>query len=161
MTREEAIKIIDCYDIGFCDLCGKKIPADKLADAFDMAIEALSADTVSREAIMSAKFHPYPFTHITPTDVDAEAYKRGWNDALDAVADNAPIVDAVEVVRCNDCKHKVTTEDGEYDPEDIVCNYWMSDGLTEKDFCSYGERKDNEINRRRRTKSKMVQDKRY
>lgn len=42
MTREEAIKIIDCYDIGFYDLSGEKIPADKLADAFDMAIEALS-----------------------------------------------------------------------------------------------------------------------
>ena len=80
------------------------------------------------------------------------AYRQGWNDAIDAIAKNCPTVDAVEVVRCNDCKHKVTTEDGEYDPEDIVCNYWMSDGLTEKDFCSYGERKDNEINRRRRTK---------
>ena len=44
MTREEAIKIIDCYDIGFYDLSGEKIPADKLADAFDMAIEALSAE---------------------------------------------------------------------------------------------------------------------
>lgn len=49
MTREEAIKIIDCYDIGFYDLSGAKIPADKLADAFDMAIKSLSADTVSRE----------------------------------------------------------------------------------------------------------------
>ena len=42
MTREEAIKIIDCYDIGFYDLSGAKIPADKLADAFDLAIEALT-----------------------------------------------------------------------------------------------------------------------
>ena len=42
MKREEAIKIIDCYDIGFYDLSGEKIPADKLADAFDMAIEALT-----------------------------------------------------------------------------------------------------------------------
>lgn len=41
MTKEEAIKIINCYDIGFYDLSGKKIPADKLVDAFDMAIEAL------------------------------------------------------------------------------------------------------------------------
>lgn len=41
MTREEAIKIIDCHDIGFYDLSGVKIPADKLAEAFDMAIEAL------------------------------------------------------------------------------------------------------------------------
>lgn len=44
MTREEAIKIIDCYDLGFYDLSGAKIPADKLANAFDMAIEALQAE---------------------------------------------------------------------------------------------------------------------
>lgn len=44
MTREEAIKIINCYDIGFYDLSGAKIPADKLADAFDMAIEALQRE---------------------------------------------------------------------------------------------------------------------
>lgn len=46
MTREEAIKIINCYDIGFYDLSGEKIPADKLVDAFDMAIEALQAEPV-------------------------------------------------------------------------------------------------------------------
>lgn len=44
MTREEAIEIINCYDIGFCDLSGKKIPADKLVEAFDMAIEALKRE---------------------------------------------------------------------------------------------------------------------
>ena len=48
MKREEAIKIIDCYDIGFYDLSGAKIPADKLADAFDMAIEALSQPIVAK-----------------------------------------------------------------------------------------------------------------
>ena len=46
------------------------------------------------------------------------------------------------LVRCRDCKHKVVTEDGEYNPEDIVCDYWMSDGLDSADFCSYGERID-------------------
>lgn len=50
--------------------------------------------------------------------------------------------DVVKVVRCKDCKHKVVTEDGEYDPEDIVCEYWMSDGLNSNDYCSYGERKE-------------------
>ena len=47
-----------------------------------------------------------------------------------------------ELVRCKDCKHKVVTEDGEYEPEDIVCEYWMSDGLNSNDYCSYGERKE-------------------
>lgn len=49
--------------------------------------------------------------------------------------------DAVQVVRCKDCKYKVTTEDAEYNPEDIVCDYWDTDGLEETDFCSYGERR--------------------
>lgn len=42
MTREEATKIIGCYDINFYDLSGEKIPANKLGEAFDMAIEALT-----------------------------------------------------------------------------------------------------------------------
>ena len=45
-----------------------------------------------------------------------------------------------EIVRCKDCKHKVVTVVGEYNPQDIVCSYWASDGLTENDFCSYAER---------------------
>ena len=46
------------------------------------------------------------------------------------------------VIRCKDCKYKVVTEDGEWNPEDIVCDYWASDGLEADDFCSRGERKD-------------------
>ena len=53
-----------------------------------------------------------------------------------------PTADVVAVVRCKDCKHKVLTSDGEYNPEDIVCDYFASDGFCENDFCSYGERID-------------------
>ena len=63
-----------------------------------------------------------------------------WNEVR-AWLKIAPTVDAVPVVRCKDCKHKVTTQDGEYNPHDIVCDYWESDGLEETDFCSYGERR--------------------
>ena len=49
--------------------------------------------------------------------------------------------DFVEVVRCKDCKHCTLTEDGEYNPEDIVCGYFMTDGMNSTDFCSYGERR--------------------
>ena len=53
---------------------------------------------------------------------------------------DAPTVDAVEVVRCKDCKHYVAPQ-GTY-----VCDCF--EGLnfaTDNDFCSYGERKDNEV----------------
>ena len=49
-----------------------------------------------------------------------------------------------ELVRCKDCKYKVVTKEGEYNPEDIVCDYWQSDGLTENDFCSQGKEQEHE-----------------
>ena len=75
------------------------------------------------------KFHPLPYTHITPADIkDAEAYERGWNDAIDAIIENAPTADVVEVkhgmwieynypgaecVYCSKCKE-------EYYPDDLL-----------------------------------------
>ena len=61
----------------------------------------------------------------------------------------ATVADVAEVVRCKDCKYKVLTEEGEYNSEDIVCSYHMSDGFTETDYCSHGvkgiyERSDDE-----------------
>ena len=60
----------------------------------------------------------------------------GYVDAKQ-IAD-APTVDAVEVVRCMDCKH--------CDPENYHCDHPMGTAapLRRKpdDFCSYGERKE-------------------
>lgn len=52
-----------------------------------------------------------------------------------------PTVDAVEVVRCKDCKHRGTDYcifhiKGEPADEELL-------GKLDNDFCSYGERKDN------------------
>lgn len=66
------------------------------------------------------------------------------NADLDEIAlplvDDAPTVDAVEVIRCRECKH--------CDPENHHCDHPMSTSapLSRKpdDFCSYGERKDDE-----------------
>ena len=49
----------------------------------------------------------------------------------------APTVDAVEVVRCRECKHR----DGIPGQPNIVCSQMHDD-----DFCSYGERKDGDGN---------------
>ena len=50
---------------------------------------------------------------------------------------NAPTVDAVEVVRCKDCKHWIRTENGGYcDNPDGLLGVDKPD-----DFCSYGERR--------------------
>lgn len=50
------------------------------------------------------------------------------------------IKDELNITHCPDCKYCVKTKDGEYNPDDIVCSYWSSDGLESKDFCSYGEK---------------------
>ena len=70
-----------------------------------------------------------------------------WNDI-----EAAPTVDAVEVLRCRDCKYwgdgdgKLQRSDGVLYARCTVHNY-LIDGRhtgwcpTENDFCSYGERK--------------------
>ena len=41
MTKQEAIKILNKYDLNFCDINGNPIPPQDLAEALNMAIEAL------------------------------------------------------------------------------------------------------------------------
>ena len=59
-----------------------------------------------------------------------------------AVIDNAPSADVAPVVRCKDCKY------GDYDskPDGAMVCLRTKDGFWRKetDFCSYGERKDND-----------------
>lgn len=94
------------------------------------------ADELSR-----AKFHPLPYTHIIPADIkDVEAYERGWNDAIDAIIENAPTADVVEVVRCKDCRwYDLTDPCGTLTPNAHRCKrvtrLWMEDNA----FCAYGE----------------------
>lgn len=60
------------------------------------------------------------------------------------IIDEQPTADFVAVVRCKDCIHKVVTSDGEFNPEDIVCDYHASDGFDSNDFCSFGEKADSD-----------------
>ncbi len=46
-------------------------------------------------------------------------YRIGWNDALDAVANCEPTVDAVPVIRCKDCKHYVDEQCDRYADETL------------------------------------------
>lgn len=60
------------------------------------------------------------------------------NTFLDDELDKAPTVDAVEVVRCKDCKWYV--EDREFPPfcDNNICGMQHPNDET---FCSYGERR--------------------
>ena len=79
-----------------------------------------------------------------------EAVRAG--KLLIAITD-APAVDAVEVVRCKDCKHWHEETGWCYHHSHFIgaegeaCHPWESNDwkmLNEDDFCSYGERKDHE-----------------
>lgn len=67
------------------------------------------------------------------------------DDMLSEIED-APIADVAEVVRCKNCRFNVMNmeKDGydttDYSGEDIVCSYFLTDGLEPTDFCSFGER---------------------
>ena len=69
-------------------------------------------------------------------DVLPADYCAGWNGMV-RLLEKAPTVDAVEVVRCRDCKH--------YKPDEYECGCDFAGGLSyvkADDFCSYGERRD-------------------
>ena len=59
-----------------------------------------------------------------------------WLRSLNAIKD-APTIDAVEVVRCKDCKNNPKTDVGW-----ISCPMTGRDTRKANDYCSYGERKE-------------------
>ena len=80
-------------------------------------------------------------------DADALPHYTGYALSADEVAmavENAPTIDAVPVVRCKDCMYSETDDNGfYYCVHDIIGGY--GETLDVGTFCSYGERKDDEI----------------
>ena len=87
--------------------------------------------------------------------IDANALRVQFDDippfigvtggCVQQAIDKAPTVDAVEVVRCKDCKHRVVGwNNGAYHCGNPC--YGMASGveLKDDDFCSYGERREGE-----------------
>ena len=63
------------------------------------------------------------------------AYKKGWNEAIETIVQCEPTVDAVEVVRCKDCLHCTCweTDTGE---KLYVCKHWNLNPTELDAFCS-------------------------
>ena len=60
---------------------------------------------------------------------------------VDVALDEAPTVDAVQVIRCRDCKYSFNRQGRKH----LGCYYHGKNGITlhdADDFCSYGERID-------------------
>ena len=94
MTREEAIERLNIHK-------STSVFVDSIAEAIDMAIEALSADTVSRE------HH----------DMEIKELKRQIKDQAEMVA----------VVRCKDCRHRdlfsCPLADNDFQKDDDYCSW--------------------------------------
>ena len=61
--------------------------------------------------------------------------------AVKVVADSAPTIDAVPVVRCKECKYMPNTANAN---GFLICKASGME-ITDDDFCSYGERKEGAI----------------
>jgi len=61
-----------------------------------------------------------------------------YNCIINKCIEDAPTIDAVEVVRCGECKHMMA---------DGRCMEFADDGIrpSASDFCSYGEREEGEV----------------
>lgn len=70
-------------------------------------------------------------------ETDVDNFLRGYNEAVadaSAILDSIIAADVVEVVRCKDCKHR---------EDRLYCRLHKHPVIvTNTDFCSYGERKE-------------------
>ena len=63
------------------------------------------------------------------------------------ILQEAPTIDAVEIVRCRDCKHyRPQKKSAHWENRANYCNRIVTIKTQPYDFCSYGERKDDEVN---------------
>lgn len=63
-------------------------------------------------------------------------------DSAVLMINNAPAVDAVEVVRCRECKHWDCYGGEDAHKGDCTELVGLESCMYEEDFCSYGERRD-------------------
>ena len=102
-------------------------------------------DLIRREELLTSQFVHTECYLQENKDRHYDVYKKGWNDALQAAHDNAPAVDAVEVVRCENCTYAETATG--WLSSYLWCVKDFETGSGQKmakqkdDFCSYGERK--------------------
>lgn len=67
-------------------------------------------------------------------------WQQGWNDAINAILSETPIIDFEPVVRCKDCKFAHMTYDGECK----YCDVWEAEGQMYLDgdfYCAFGKRR--------------------
>lgn len=90
---------------------------------------------IDAEALEEGKFHGTEDW----TPIECASWQWGWNDAIDAIISNAPTVDAVEVVRCKDCRCSSVIPKEMQNVGELFCEYWCAE-MHDDDYCSCGKR---------------------
>ena len=99
-----------------------------------MIMRLIDADALKTKAIKCETFKLYD----APVFLKAVSTKE---------IDRTPTIDAVEVVRCKDCKHYMPQKKSEHwENRANYCNRLVRIKVRPNDFCSYGERKDGDGN---------------
>ena len=138
MTREEAINVIKGAR-KYLTVGNPIWNVKKVDEAFDMAIEALSVANLKEEfESADAEFTDLP-------DIPRYYYEKvvgNMAHEINMLKEQLESADAVEVVRCKDCKFKRLYDDGDTKYyycalEDRPNRNWSVD---DTDYCSWGER---------------------
>lgn len=80
--------------------------------------------------------------HTRMRDAGAQGMQMVINACIEFL-DNAETIDAVEVVRCKDCKRRGTENCAmTFNTEDN--GYYLTDWTSDDGFCSWGKRKEDE-----------------
>ena len=96
----------------------------------------IDADKLKEDKFVGVQFERYywiVYDGRANTDDVIYAYKVGYNEAIDNIADFEPTADVVEVVRCKNCKHR--------DADDFCTGRGYPNALVPDDgFCDKGKR---------------------
>lgn len=114
----------------------KQVEARAMADRDCKNCKHNKADGCSR---WDCEYEPVMGDLIKKSDAIKALYKYNFvsKNVIEREINAIPSADAVEVVRCKDCKHR--------DPEDKKCDcgMWHFPYITDdNDYCSYGERRE-------------------
>ena len=111
------------YSMNECPLAG-----------IDYVPDICVGDTISRQAaidIINTYAVPIHGYIGTPNDSEVYAYARGLLLSIERNMRALPSIDAVQVIRCKDCKY--------YKENTLVCGRY---GLEDDDYCSWAERRE-------------------
>ena len=105
-----------------------------------MANEKRLIDANALEAVFMKTKMIAVFPNWRNMDMLAKCAVVEYAKRVKDIVTNAPTVDAVEVVRCKDCKHRYNGKDCTH-PLLLSYSWGAIRKLKDNDFCSYGERR--------------------